>query len=40
MEENLASMIWYSLWPIVIFISLKLSVRNAVKLDSKLGEEK
>jgi hypothetical protein len=34
--EYLAEIVWLSLWPIVIFLGWKLSVKNAMKFEEKI----
>jgi hypothetical protein len=34
--EYLYEIIWFSLWPIVIYLGWKISVKNAIKFEEKL----
>ena len=34
--EYLAELAWFSLWPIVIYLGFKLSIKNALKFESSL----
>lgn len=34
--EYLTQIAWFSLWPLVIFLGWKLSIKNALNFESKL----
>lgn len=33
--EYLSELLWFSLWPIVIYVGYKVSIKNVLKFESK-----